>query len=424
MSKDSPATTTTPELRHKAINVLNGLLKENAEYVNGKRKVHNLSQTRQRLATVGQSPVAAIIACADSRVSPEILFRANLGQLFVIRTAGNTAGGYEVRGSLDYAINHLNVSLVMVLGHTGCGAVGAACSGGNTLPGELGNLITGISQGLVNSGGIPEKIDQAVARNVRITVNELRKDPDGPVAVAEKKGMLLTGAVYDISTGSVSIVHDNPTMWVESVLPKKPRSPLPRPPSGDIVLNELMKENHQYCCGRHKRQGFVPKKRSHLALNGQAPKAAIITCADSRVAPEIMFRAGLGEIFVIRSAGNTAWGSEIMGSLEYAIDHLKVPLVLVLGHTKCGAVGAACSGGDPLPGELGKLIHNISNGLISEGGIPSNNLDLAVSRNVRNCLATLRKSKSRCVAAAEERGVVVKGAVYDIHSGKVSIVSA
>ncbi len=417
--------TSTIDLRQRATDVLDGLLRENAEYVAGRRRCHhNVPQTRQKLATVGQAPVAAVIACADSRVAPEILFRANIGELFVIRTAGNTAGGCEVLGSLEYAIDHLNVPLVMVLGHTRCGAIGAACAGGDALPGELGHLITGITKGLVNSGGIPEKVDEAVARNVRTTVAELRKDPDGPVALAERRGLLLAGAVYDISTGGVSIVDDSPTMWVESVTEKKPRTPLPTPPDGETVLAELLKENHQYVHGRHKRHGHVPRARSHLALNGQAPKAAVITCADSRVSPEIMFRATLGEIFVIRTAGNTAWGSEVRGSLEYAIDHLKVPLVLVLGHTKCGAIGAACSGGKPLPGQLGELIGNISKGLISQGGIPADNIDLAVQRNVRNCLSSLRMSSSRCVAAAEERGVVVRGAVYDIHSGRVSIVSA
>ncbi len=188
--------------------MLTTLLSENAAFANGEHKhFDDVPLERSRLATEGQTPVAAIIACADSRVSPEIIFRANIGQLFVIRAAGNTTWGDEVLGSLEYAVDHLNVSLVLVLGHTKCGAVGAACAGGDPLPGALGKHILSISKGIEGYGGLTNDVDAAVERNVKCSIGFLRKDPCGSITTAEKKrGLVVRGAVYDIGTGIVDVL--------------------------------------------------------------------------------------------------------------------------------------------------------------------------------------------------------------------------
>lgn len=194
-------------------------------------------------------------------------------------------------------------------------------------------------------------------------------------------------------------------------------------PRGLTVLSKLLEENSEYAAGRTKNHRNVSETRRHLASEGQAPVAAVIACADSRVSPEILFRATLGELFVIRTAGNTPWGPEVVGSLEYAVDHLKVPLVLVLGHTKCGAIGAACAGGDPLPGALGVLITTISKALATPNGMPED-VDAAVTRNVRVGVGALCKDPAACIPSAEKRGdVVIKGAVYDIATGKVNVLN-
>lgn len=194
----------------------------------------------------------------------------------------------------------------------------------------------------------------------------------------------------------------------------------PDAPEGAKVLAHLLEENDKFTRGQTKKLQDVSSIRTHLAKEGQTPVACVIACADSRVSPEILFRAHLGELFVIRTAGNTTWGPEVEGSLEYAVNHLNIPLVLILGHTKCGAVGAACSGGDPLPGQLGTLITTISKGIKAQGGIPEN-LDTAVEHNVRNCVWSLRKDAMGNIPMAEKRGVVVCGAVYNIETGKVNV---
>lgn len=200
-----------------------------------------------------------------------------------------------------------------------------------------------------------------------------------------------------------------------------PSSPTTPKSKGDAALQELLAQNAAFVRGEERHFPHAIASRSHLAADGQAPVAAVLACADSRVAPELIFRAGLGEIFVVRTAGNTATGDEALGSLEYAVDHLGVDLVIVLGHTHCGAVGAAVGGGDQLPGALGRHVHGICEGLAAHGGL-GHGVGPAVECNVRNNVSALREDG--CVAVAErERGLKVVGAVYDISSGTVKVLA-
>ncbi|MDR0817948.1 MAG: carbonic anhydrase [Oscillospiraceae bacterium] len=147
--------------------------------------------------------------------------------------------------------------------------------------------------------------------------------------------------------------------------------------------------------------------REDTAVNGQKPYAVIVTCSDSRVPPEHIFSAGIGELFVVRTAGNVIGDFE-RGTVEYAVGHLGVPLVVVMGHTHCGAVGAALdTHGEAPQGSLGKLVTEIKTAIGGE----RDELN-AVKLNVRNSVARLRES-------AELREVQIAAAVYDIASGKV-----
>lgn len=110
--------------------------------------------------------------------------------------------------------------------------------------------------------------------------------------------------------------------------------------SSSDALTRLKEGNKKYLSSAAPDADISAKKREYTAQNGQAPYATVITCSDSRVIPEAIFSAGIGELFVIRTAGNTVGNTEL-ASIEYAVSHLKTPLVLVLAHTGCGAVGAA-----------------------------------------------------------------------------------
>ena len=102
-------------------------------------------------------------------------------------------------------------------------------------------------------------------------------------------------------------------------------------------------------------------KHCAATADGQHPYAIVLACADSRVAPELVFDETIGDLFVIRVAGNVV-DPDVLGSIEYAVEHLHVRLIVVLGHDKCGAVTAALSKETPPPGNLGELIHKIDGG--------------------------------------------------------------
>lgn len=151
---------------------------------------------------------------------------------------------------------------------------------------------------------------------------------------------------------------------------------------------------------------------------GQQPWAAILGCADSRVPLEILFDAGFGDIFVVRVAGNVA-SAEQIGSLEYAVTVLGTPLVIVLGHTGCGAVQAALADG-PAPGRIPTLLHHIGAALDPDDA----DVDRAVEANVLHQLRTLRNDSSaiRAGIAAGTTGLV--GAVVDTPTGLVRVLEA
>jgi len=143
--------------------------------------------------------------------------------------------------------------------------------------------------------------------------------------------------------------------------------------------------------------------------DGQKPFAVIVTCADSRVAPEIYFDQKLGDIFVIRNAGNIADAS-VLGSIEYAVEHLHSPLVVVVGHSKCGAVTGALSSEGHFPHDLQTIINTITSNI--DG---SSDLDVAINNNVNSTVERIKENHT-----VQEVNAKVIGALYNIVSGEVT----
>lgn len=163
------------------------------------------------LAT-GQSPVACIVACADSRVTPEILFDLGIGELFVVRVAGNyvDGAGPSVKGSVEYAVAELGVSLIMILGHSQCGAIKAAIQhlhDNDALPGAINDLVNAIKPAVTASEHMPgDKLENAIHANVSRGVQRLNSlAPVVAPAVASGK-IKVVGAVYDLATGKIAMV--------------------------------------------------------------------------------------------------------------------------------------------------------------------------------------------------------------------------
>jgi carbonic anhydrase len=185
------------------------------------------------------------------------------------------------------------------------------------------------------------------------------------------------------------------------------------------VLTTLRAGNERYLSGAPGAWSADSEKREMLA-NGQHPMACIVTCADSRVAPEILFDQSLGDLFVCRVAGNVIT-PEMTGSIEYAVDHLNVPVVIVMGHTKCGAVQAAISSPDAT-GPIGSLISHIKaavEGCMQSGTEGAELLNCAVNTNANNgCIALIQGS--RAIQEKVEKGeCILISATYDITTGEI-----
>ena len=186
-----------------AENAAKELNEGNEQYLTGKADMNVSSALREEL-TNGQNPHTVVITCSDSRVPPELIFNADLGELFTIRTAGNVVGDYEV-GSVEYAVDHLGSQLVLVMGHSSCGAVGAAVEGHAT--GNIESIVEEIVPS-VKEAEKTETDEKAIASkaedlNVENTIAKLRKSEI--IKELEDSGKIkIVGAKYDIDTGEVS----------------------------------------------------------------------------------------------------------------------------------------------------------------------------------------------------------------------------
>lgn len=188
-----------------------------------------------------------------------------------------------------------------------------------------------------------------------------------------------------------------------------------KPPAAAEALSRLKDGNVRFSTDATTKHDITSKRREKLA-GGQAPFAVVLTCADSRVAPEYIFDQGLGDLFVVRVAGNIADPYEL-GSIEYAIEHLHVPLVVVLGHEKCGAVEAALGKSRP-EGNLGKLISEIHVGTALPD-TPSGALAAAVEHNARFQAHLLAERSPVLRAHLRKQDLRIVSGVYHLASGKV-----
>lgn len=202
-----------------------------------------------------------------------------------------------------------------------------------------------------------------------------------------------------------------------------PATPGPTP---DQALDRVVLGNREFRIDDPTRPELSQARRAMLAT-GQHPFAAILGCADSRTPPEALFRAGLGEIFTVRIAGNSATAGSV-GSLEYAVEELHVPLILVMGHERCGAVAAArqvLETGAALPGVLSELVAPIIPSLIeARASGAADVLDAAVRIHARRTARRLRDGNALINGAVREGKLRVEAAYYSLDDGAVSILPA
>ncbi len=192
------------------------------------------------------------------------------------------------------------------------------------------------------------------------------------------------------------------------------------PPS--TALQRLMDGNARYVRNQIEVKDFSAGRAARA--QAQYPIAAILGCADSRVSAEFIFDQGPGDLFICRVAGNYM-NVDILASLEYGVEVLGAPLIMVLGHTNCGAVKAVLQyekDRKPLPGHLQMLLDAVSPGVVEamrQG--PTDQLDHAIEANVRHNAQRLRQAHPVIAKAVEEKRVDVVSAVYELASGQVRL---
>jgi carbonic anhydrase len=201
---------------------------------------------------------------------------------------------------------------------------------------------------------------------------------------------------------------------------------LAHPPKGgklattaDEALAELKAGNARFVAGTELSPTRDMKRVKEVA-SGQHPEAVILSCADSRVPPEMIFDEGIGDLFVVRVAGNVAEPSTT-GSIEYAAEHLHVPLIVVLGHHKCGAVKATAEATGEPEGNLGSIVKEIQPAVAAAKAHPGKEglVDDAVHENAKLVAEELESESPVLKHLVHEGKVKIVTAVYDLESGKV-----
>lgn len=189
------------------------------------------------------------------------------------------------------------------------------------------------------------------------------------------------------------------------------------PQGPDAALQALKEGNARFAAGQLKHPHQSPQRRGEIAQK-QAPFASILGCADSRVPPELVFDQGLGDLFVVRTAGNVA-DPVAIGSLEFSTAVLGSSLVVVLGHERCGAIDATLKG-QPVPGDIQKVVDAVKPALAGDSCKKSNQvLDCSIQANVNYIVRRLSTQGAVLPDLVKQGKIKILGAVVDLDSGQV-----
>jgi carbonic anhydrase len=252
-----------------------------------------------------------------------------------------------------------------------------------------------------------------------------RSSNGASTARSTRRGFLRTAAAAGGALALAAIASSSSTSLVSAAIQPSTtaRAETPSVSAGD-ALTMLMDGNARYVASKAEHPAQTADRREEVA-KGQHPFAVILACADSRVGPELIFDRGLGDLFVIRVAGNIA-DEGALGSIEYALEELGVPLVMVLGHERCGAVKATldlAEAGGTAPGHIASLVDGIKP-IVDEAKAQGGDiLDNAVRANVKHVTGELKENEPILAEFVHDEKVKIVGARYDLDSGVVEIIA-
>ena len=384
----------------------------------------------RRTLARGESPFAIVVGCADSDAPPEHVFNVGLGELQVVRSAGHAVDA-ETIASIEHAVEHLGVPLCVVLAHEGCGAIGTAI-----------DQVLAPTQRPASSPAMQlllERIEPAVrkARQLELTGTTLHtasEEEQAQTTVTEclRRSDLLrryaavgrfrmVAARYHASTGQVEWLPIRPLPSESSQRDPIPAGSVPNGVPPHVALRFLQAGHRRFLSDQKPSANLTAERRATVA-EGAVPHVVVLTCADSRVSPEHVFDAGLGELCVIRTAGNTL-SDHALASIEQAAGTHGAALLVVLGHSKCGMVQAAID--DPARANLSPntrlLLQRIepSVGEARRRSRGKHLLELATAANAQR-MVTEARSRSVLLRELEARGrFAMLAGVYDLASGDI-----
>lgn len=204
------------------------------------------------------------------------------------------------------------------------------------------------------------------------------------------------------------------SLTLTAVAQHAPSAPATSP---DKIWADLTAGNHRYMAGKTASQDF-PAERKAL-LKTQHPKVAVLSCSDSRVPPELVFDQGLGELFVVRTAGEDD-DPVALGSLEYAVEHLGSSMIVVMGHQNCGAVTAACSGGKSESTNLDAVLNPIAVSCTKSEPKTPEHIDAAIRDHVHTVAQELLSRSKVLKTAVDEGKLKIVEAYYSLETGEVA----
>ncbi|MDQ2805934.1 MAG: carbonic anhydrase [Chloroflexota bacterium] len=190
------------------------------------------------------------------------------------------------------------------------------------------------------------------------------------------------------------------------------------------ALWRLREGNKRFVAGRYLRPNSQPSRRVAVAP-AQLPFAVVLSCSDSRVPPEEVFDRGIGDLFVARVAGNSV-DDALLGSMEFAVDHYNVPLLVVLGHERCGAVTGAVdmvTKGTTYPGHLPAMINPIRPAVEEVANQSGDMVDNAVRANIRLNVTRLKESEPILAELVHTGKLRIVGARYDLDTGRIDFIA-
>ncbi|MCC6359408.1 MAG: hypothetical protein IT450_11755 [Phycisphaerales bacterium] len=440
------------------------LTEGNRRFAQGQATHPNCDAARRReTAEKGQHPVATILTCSDSRVSPERIFDQGVGDVFIVRVAGNVADTDEI-GSIEYGVGHLHTPLLVVMGHSACGAVGAVVSGApldGCLPQLVDNIGPAVQQTRRANPGVGSEwlIAKAVDANVFQSIADVFMNSEEVRTRVQNGKLKIVGAVYDLGSGAVRWLGEHPEQaqlarggkpsgWQPRTVVLGTTAEKPAPaggthgggaktghasghatghtsgnglPTPQAAFQMLRDGNGRFAAGNCTNPNS-DRARIAETSKGQHPFATVLTCSDSRVPAERIFDAGLGDVFTVRVAGNVADTDEI-GSIEYAVGHLETPVLAVLGHTACGAVTAVVNNAE-VHGSIPPLVANIQPAvkktLSASPGLSGGPLVAAAIRtNVQQSIEDVLARSPTVRKRVESGQLLIVGGVYDLAAGTI-----